>query len=129
MNAVTHGDGADIVIDPVGGALSAAALRAMAWCGRLVVVGFASGEIPKFAGNYLLVKNISVGGIQWTDYRARRLDQVRAAQARMFDLWGKGKLTPKITATYPLTEYAEALAALNTGKARGKIILTMGDAQ
>lgn len=126
VNEATQGQGADVVIDPVGGDVSAAALRAMAWCGRLVVVGFASGEIPKFAGNYLLVKNISVSGIQWTDYRARQLDRVQAAQAQMFDLWRRGKLAPKITATMPLNQYAEALKALSTGKASGKIILTMG---
>lgn len=123
----TGGHGADIVIDPVGGDLSAAALRAMAWEGRLVVVGFASGAIPQFAGNYLLVKNIAVSGIQWTDYRARQPERVREAQARMFDLWREGKLSPQITATYPLDAYARALAALKTGKASGKIILTTGD--
>lgn len=124
VNAMTDGCGADVVIDPVGGALSAAAMRAMAWRGRLVVVGFASGEIPTFAGNYLLVKNIAVSGIQWTDYRARQIDRVRAAQEQMFELWRAGKLSPRVTATYPLTDYAEALAALKAGKASGKIILT-----
>lgn len=127
VNAATDGHGADVVIDPVGGDLSAAAMRAMAWRGRLVVVGFASGEIPKFAGNYLLVKNISVSGIQWTDYRARQIDRVKEAQAEMFRLWSDGKLAPKITATYPLENYAQALAALKSGSASGKIILTTGD--
>lgn len=127
VGEITDGHGADVVIDPVGGDLSAAALRAMAWCGRLVVVGFASGDIPKFAGNYLLVKNISVSGIQWTDYRARQLDRVKAAQAEIFDLWREGKLAPRITATYPLQQYAKALDALKSAKANAKIILTMGE--
>ncbi|AJE49163.1 NADPH:quinone oxidoreductase family protein [Celeribacter indicus] len=126
--AATEGQGADVVIDPVGGALSAAALRTMAWCGRLVVVGFASGEIPSFAGNYLLVKNISVSGLQWTDYRARQPERVRDAQAHIFALWSEGRLAPRISATLPLDRITEALRALSTGSARGKIILTTGKA-
>lgn len=120
----TDGRGADVVIDAVGGDLSAAAFRSLAWRGRLVVVGFASGGIPKFAANHLLVKNVSVSGIQWTDYRERQLERVQAAQAEMFDLWSKDKLSPRITKTLTLDRYAEALAALRSGKARGKIILT-----
>lgn len=122
--AETDGHGADVVIDPVGGDLSAAAVRTMAWRGRLVVVGFASGDIPKFPGNLLLVKNISVSGVQWTDYRARQIERVRAAQADMFALWEAGKLSPRITALYPLADYAKALGAIGAGQASGKIILT-----
>ena len=125
VNDLTGGHGVDVVIDPVGGAVSAAALRAMAWDGRMVIVGFASGEIPKIAANYLLVKNISVSGIQWTDYRARQIDQVRDAQAQIFALWSAGKLAPQITATYGLADYAVALRALREGRASGKLILTM----
>lgn len=128
VNAATDGHGADVVIDPVGGDLSAAALRAMAWRGRLVVVGFASGGIPKIAANYLLVKNIAVSGLQWTDYRARQLDRVRAAQAEMFELWRQGAVSPRITARFSLENYNLALRALKDGTASGKIILTMGGA-
>jgi NADPH:quinone reductase len=124
--AATNGHGADVVIDPVGGEVSAASIRAMAWCGRLVVVGFASGVIPKIGANYLLVKNISASGIQWTDYRARQPDRVHAAQPEMFDLWTQGKLSPRITEVLPLADYALALKALNEGRARGKLILTTG---
>jgi NADPH2:quinone reductase len=120
---LTDGHGADVVIDPVGGELNAASLRAMAWCGRIVVVGFASGDIPKIGANYLLVKNISASGIQWTDYRERQPDRVEAAQKHIFDLWEQGKLHPQITRTMPLELYAEALADLRQAKARGKIIL------
>lgn len=121
--AATGGHGADIVIDPVGGLLSAAALRAMAWKGRLVVVGFASGEIPQFGGNYLLVKNISVSGIQWTDYRDRDLSGVRAAQDEIFRLWQEGRIAPRIAAALPLARFAEALADLRDARVAGKIIL------
>ena len=122
----TDGRGADIVIDPVGGEISAAALRAMAWCGRLIVVGFASGAIPSIPANYLLVKNITVSGLQSTDYRARRIDKVQAAQAHIFALWEQGLVEPVISATLPLERFADALRDLRDGKARGKIVLTMG---
>lgn len=124
--AVTRGKGADIVIDPVGGVANAAALRAMAWCGKLVVIGFASGDIPTVKANYLLVKNISVSGLQWSDYRDRQPERVRAAQEQIFSFWEHGKLAPFISKTLPLNSFAEALGDLRDGKARGKIILMPG---
>lgn len=120
----TGGKGADVVIDPVGGPLSEAALRALNWSGRLVVVGFASGAVPSFKGSYLLVRNIGVSGIQWTDYRARQLDRVHAAQEQIFALWRDGRLRPRISRRLPLSGIATALADLNAGRARGKIVLT-----
>jgi len=120
------GGGADVVIDPVGGDLGAAALRALAWAGRLVVVGFASGKVPSFPGNYLLVKNITVSGLQWTDYRARKLHEVQAAQQAIFDLWSEGRLRPLISRVLPLERFSEALAELKAGTARGKIVLLAG---
>ncbi|WP_319517637.1 NADPH:quinone oxidoreductase family protein [uncultured Martelella sp.] len=125
--AATDGRGVDVVIDPVGGALNAAALRAMAWQGRMVVVGFASGEIPKIGANYLLVKNIAVSGLQWTDYRDRQPEKMRAAQAEIFAFWREGKLRPAITGTFPLERYGEALGAISRAGARGKFILTIRD--
>jgi NADPH2:quinone reductase len=119
----TNGRGADVVIDPVGGDISAAAMRALAWSGRLVVVGFASGVIPEIRANYLLVKNISVSGLQWTDYRSRQLDNVEAAQRTLFSLWSNGLLRPLISQTLPLERFAEALADLDRGNAAGKTIL------
>jgi NADPH2:quinone reductase len=123
VQAATGGKGADVVIDPVGGAVGEAALRALAWEGHYVVVGFASGGIPVFKANYLLVKNISVSGLQWTDYRARDINRVQAAQARIFAFWREGKLTPRISKRLPLEGIIEALSELEAGRARGKIIL------
>lgn len=124
VNAVTDGHGADVVIDPVGGTAHAAALRAMAWCGRMVIVGFAAGDIPQIRSNYLLVKNIAVSGLQWSDYRDRQPEKVEAAQRKIFALWQEGKLDPHISAVLPLSRFREALDVLKKGKARGKIILT-----
>lgn len=122
---VTRGHGADIVIDPVGGAANAAALRAMAWCGRLVVIGFASGEIPAIKANYLLVKNIAVTGLQWSDYRDRAPERVIEAQNEIFAYYMEGKIDPIISKRLPLADFAQGLALLRDGKAQGKIILTV----
>lgn len=121
--AHTGGHGADITIDPVGGTVAEAALRAMAWEGRHVVVGFAAGGIPVFKANYLLVKNITVSGLQWTDYRRRQPERVRAAQEQIFDLWRAGRLNPRISRRIPLSDFHVAFEALESGTARGKIIL------
>ena len=126
VKQATGGRGVDIVIDPVGGAVGEAALRALAWDGRLVVVGFAAGQIPSFKANYLLLKNISVSGLQWTDYRERQIGAVHGAQERIFELWQEGKLRPLISRELPLERVGEAFALLSVGQARGKIILTTG---
>jgi len=123
VSALTDGHGADVAIDPVGGAANAAALRAMAWCGRLVIIGFASGEIPTIKANYLLVKNIAVSGLQWSDYRDRTPERVALAQKELFDLYTRGLIDPVISRTVPLEEFKSALSALRAGQAQGKIIL------
>lgn len=123
VHAVTEGRGVDIVIDPVGGAANAAALRAMAWCGRMVIVGFAAGEIPSIKSNYLLVKNIAVLGLQWSDYRDLQHDKVASVQQEIFSLWQAGRLDPHISKTLPLGQFREALDDLKCGRANGKTIL------
>ncbi len=125
VHEVTDGRGVDIVIDPVGGAANAAALRAMAWCGRMVIIGFASGEIPSIKANYLLVKNISVAGIQWSDYRERQPRRVAKVQEQIFGLWARGLLNPQISQTLPLARFADGLGMLKAGESQGKIILTV----
>jgi NADPH:quinone reductase len=126
ISELTGGHGADIVIDPVGGPANAAALRSMAWCGRLVVIGFASGEIPSIKANYLLVKNISVMGLQWSDYRDRTPALVADAQKELFDLFEAGKVDPFISRRFSLEDFHEALRLLRDGRAQGKIILQIG---
>ncbi|MDP6951206.1 MAG: zinc-binding dehydrogenase, partial [Alphaproteobacteria bacterium] len=116
-------DGVDIVVDPVGGAATDAALRALAWRGRLVVVGFAAGDIPSFRANYLLVKNIAVSGLQWSDYRDRDAAAVAHAQAEIFRFAAAG-MRPRIDRTMPLGSFATALERLRAGEAQGRIVLT-----
>ncbi|MEM8646502.1 MAG: NADPH:quinone oxidoreductase family protein [Pseudomonadota bacterium] len=126
VNVATGGHGADVVIDPVGGAAHAAALRAMAWRGRMVIVGFASGDIPQIRSNYLLVKNIAVSGLQWSDYRDRDPDAVAAVQAEIFALCKSGKLVPHISRVFAMDDFATALGMLKAGQAEGKIVLSFG---
>lgn len=124
-NEMTDGHGIDIVIDPVGGQANAAALRTMAWCARMVIIGFASGLIPTIKANYLLVKNISVAGLQWSDYRERDPSQVAQVQAEIFDFHQQGKVRPYISRRFPLNQFSSALTLLSQGQAQGKIVLQL----
>jgi NADPH2:quinone reductase len=123
VHAVTDGKGVDICIDPLGGDPFDAAMRALAWCGRMVVVGFAAGRIPVIKANYLLVKNIAVTGLQWSDYRDRTPERMAEAQAEIFRLHGEGKLSANVMATYPLEQMAEAMAVISDRKVVGKVVL------
>jgi len=124
--AVTSKRGADVVLDPVGGDIFDAALRAVAWRGRVVVIGFAAGRIPTVKVNYLLLKNIEVSGLQVSDYRRRMPDQMEACFAELFALHDQGKLKPLPTKVYPLDQFATALREIKERQVRGRIVLTQG---
>ena len=126
VHAATGGRGADIVIDPVGGDIFDAALRAVAWRGRVVVLGFAAGRIPTVKVNYLMLKNMEVSGMQISDYRRRLPEQMAACFADIFALHQQGKLKPLPTKTYPLEQFAEALREIKERQVRGRIVLTQG---
>jgi NADPH2:quinone reductase len=123
--AATAGRGADIVLDPVGGDVFDAAIRALAWRGRLVVLGFAAGRIPEVKANYLLVKNIAVSGLQVSDYRDRDTAWFRRAQDELLTWYRAGKLKPQVTARYPLEGFAEGLAHFTRRGMHGKIVLAI----
>jgi NADPH2:quinone reductase len=110
--AKNGGQGVDIVIDPIGGDAFDAALRALAWRGRLVVVGFASGRIPEVRANYLLVKNIEVTGLQVSDYRKRMPEMMAECMREIFTLYGVGRLKPAPFRTVPLDAFATSLQAV-----------------
>jgi NADPH2:quinone reductase len=122
--AVTEGRGADVVLDPVGGDVFDAGLRALAWRGRIVVIGFAAGRIPEVRANYLLVKNITACGLQWSDYREREPAWVRRVQSELFELYAAGKLRPQIMRTFPIAKFATALDLVAQARVRGKVVLT-----
>ena len=121
--ALTDKKGADIIVDMLGGDIFDAAVRALAWCGRLIVIGFASGRIPSLKMNYVLVKNIEVSGMQISDYRKRRPTDMQAAFADIYRLHAEGQLKPLPTKAYPLEQFAEALRDIKDRKVRGRIVL------
>jgi NADPH2:quinone reductase len=117
--------GIDLIIDPVGGDVFDAALRAIAWCGRLVVVGFAEGRIPEIKAGYVLVKNMALIGLQFSDYRDREPEKVSRVQQELFQLYEQGKIKPHVMRAYPLSEYLQALRAVRDGAVLGKVVLLM----
>jgi NADPH2:quinone reductase len=121
--AETAGRGADVIIDPLGGEVFAAAIRALAWCGRLVVIGFAAGSIPTLRINYLLLKNIEVSGLQITDYRYRRPTELKTCYAELFDFYARGAIKPAHATLFPLERAGEALAAVRDRRIDGRAVL------
>jgi NADPH2:quinone reductase len=125
LHKATGGRGADVVIEQVGGDVFAASLRALAWSGRLVVVGFASGRIPEVKANYLLVKNIAVLGLQISDYRDRQPRAMRRVMGELFDWYDQGSIAPLVSRVYPLRDFASAFAAIAARQAIGKLALAV----
>lgn len=121
--AKNGGKGVDIIIDPIGGDAFDAALRALAWRGRLVVVGFASGRIPEVKVNYLMLKNIEVSGLQVSDYRKRLPEMMAECMREIFELYGAGKLKPAPFHTVPLDAFATSLQTVVDRRASGRIVL------
>ena len=125
VHAATGGRGVDVAIETLGGDAFDATVRAMAWCGRIVTVGFASGRVPEIKAGHLLVKNISVLGLQWTDYRDRQPHRVERAHEVLMDLWQRGALRSHIFKTLPLGQFAEAFRLIDGRQASGRLVLTM----
>jgi NADPH2:quinone reductase len=123
LRRVTDGRGPDVIYDPVGGPLAEAALRAIAWGGRFLVVGFAAGEIPKLPLNLVLLKSCDVRGVFWGAWTERDPAGNRANLARIMAWCAQGKLSAHVHATFPLERIAEAMQALSDRKAMGKVIL------
>jgi NADPH2:quinone reductase len=121
--AATAGKGVDIVIDPLGGDYFDAAIRALAWRGRLVVVGFAAGRIPTLKMNYPLLKNIEVSGIQISDYRKRMPELVRTCFEEVFAFYCQGEISIRPANLYPLTDYARALDDIIHRRISGRAVL------
>ena len=118
-------DGADVILDPVGGDYAEAALRSIGWEGRFLVVGFPAG-IPQLPLNLTLLKSCDVCGVFWGAFAAR--DPKRNAEhiAQLFRWWAEGKIAPRISATYPLERGGDAIAALRDRQAIGKLVVEIG---
>jgi len=115
--------GADVVYDPVGGDASRAALRCLNFEGRLNTLGFASGDVPQIAANYLLVKNISAVGYSFSNYRFERPDVMRKTLDEICRWYAEGKLKPHISFTFPLEQTRDALTTLLERRSTGKVIV------
>jgi len=116
--------GADVILDPVGGDYSEAALRAIAWEGRFLVVGFPAG-IAKLPLNLTLLKSCDVCGVFWGAFAARDPTANAAHVEQLFRWWDEGRIAPRISATYPLERAGEAIAALRDRRAFGKLVVTL----
>jgi NADPH2:quinone reductase len=118
--------GADVVIDPVGGDLSEAALRGMRWGGRFVTVGYASGTIPRIPLNLVLLKGVQVMGFQFIDFATHRPDELARNEVELAELLVTGRAVPHIGATFGLDEVAAALRLVADGGAIGKVVIDLG---
>lgn len=118
--------GADVIVDNVGGDYAEPALRSIAYRGRYLVIGFPAG-IPKIPLNLTLLKTADIRGVFYGDFTFREPDKNRALVSELFDLWQEGKISPLVSETYPLERGGEAIAKLENRGAIGKLIVTMGD--
>jgi len=117
-------EGADVIYDPVGGDYAEPALRAIGWEGRYLVVGFPAG-IPRLPLNLTLLKSCDVCGVFWGAFAARDPQANAAHVASLFMLWDEGKISPRISATYPLERAGEAIAAMAARSVIGKLVVEM----
>jgi NADPH2:quinone reductase len=120
---LTQGRGAAVIAESVGGTTFEGSLKCIAWAGRLIIVGFSSGEIPTPRLNRVMLKHISLIGLNLGGYHERDPETLRAATTSVFDLYQQGRLRPLISARYPLESAASALAELAARRSVGKIVL------
>ncbi|WP_159992570.1 NADPH:quinone oxidoreductase family protein [Roseomonas sp. 18066] len=123
LRGLTEGRGPDVVFDPVGGAVAEPALRSIAWRGRYLVVGFASGEIPRLAFNLALLKGCSITGVFYGDFARREKAAQLALLAELFAWVAEGRLAPLVSESFPLAQAVAALERLAARQATGKLVL------
>ncbi|SFI60479.1 NADPH:quinone oxidoreductase family protein [Jannaschia pohangensis] len=117
--------GIDVVYDAVGGAAAKSAFRATRPGGRYIVIGFASGDVPVFPANHLLVKNIDLIGLYWGGYMVFDPDTVRESIAALFEMHERGEIRPHVSHTLPLDRIDEALDLMRDRKSTGKVVVTI----
>jgi NADPH2:quinone reductase len=125
VKELTDGKGADVVYDPVGGELADQAFRATAWHGRYLVIGFASGDIPKFPANIALLKEASIIGVWWGTWALKNPELQRQNMFEMVKLVRAGKVSPRVTESYSIDKFAAAFRAITERRALGKVTLRM----
>ena len=125
VKELTEGNGADVVYDPVGGDLAEQAFRATAWHGRYLVVGFASGDIPRFPLNLALLKEASITGVWYGTWAERHPEEMHANAQEMVAMIADGALHPRCTEAFELEQSADAFRVISERRVLGKIVLTM----
>ena len=125
LRSLTDGKGVDVIYDCVGGPYAEPALRAIAWMGRYLVVGFAAGEIPRFPINLMLLKSCDVVGVFWGQEMVRNPGQHRVNMEKVLEWIGAGSLKPHVHATYPMEETATAIKLLDQRRVKGKLVVTV----
>ena len=125
VKAATGGEGADVVFDPVGGDAFTQSVRCINWEGRILIIGFASGEIAKAATNMILVKNFSVIGAVFGEHSERFPAETRDRLVEILPAVGAGKLNPRVWKTFPLDGVRDALRAIQDRQVIGKMVLTV----
>jgi NADPH:quinone reductase len=125
IKELTGGKGVDVVYDPVGGDYAEPAIRGMAWNGRYLVIGFASGPIPKIALNLTLLKGCSLVGVFWGRFSIEEREVNLKNIEELWELFASGKIKPVVTDVFPLEQYAAAFNCMMERRARGKVILTL----
>jgi NADPH2:quinone reductase len=128
VKEATGGRGADVIYDSVGGEVTDQSLKCIAWNGRLLVIGFASGPIPEIKANRILLKNIAVVGLHWGAYALHEPQRIPETFEALFRLFSEGKIEPVVYKRYPLEELPQALAALGSRKTHGKVVVLPGEA-
>lgn len=123
LKGLTGGKGVDIIFDPVGGKYAEAALRAIAWEGRFLVIGFAAGDIPKMPLNLALLKGCDIRGVFWGAWVRQNPEKNRASLEKLVRWAAEGKISAHVDRTFPLEKTAEALKVLAGRQAMGKVIL------
>jgi NADPH2:quinone reductase len=118
-------DGADIVVDPVGGSLAEPALRTLHWGGRFVTVGYASGEIPRIPLNLVLLKGVQILGFELGSFSTKLPDELARNEAELRELLAAGEVVPHVGAVFPLEDVAAALRHVADGRAIGKVVIEM----
>jgi NADPH2:quinone reductase len=123
VRELTHGRGAEVIYDSVGGEIFEQSLKCIAWGGRLLVIGFSSGEIPKLALNRVMLKHISIVGLNLGGYAQQDESSLHDASAELFALYARGALRPLVDARFALGDAAKALAELGSRRSVGKLVL------
>jgi NADPH:quinone reductase len=123
VKQATGGRGADVIYDSVGGEVTDQSLKCIAWNGRLLVIGFASGPIPAIKANRILLKNIAIVGLHWGAYALHEPERIPETFEALFRLFSEGKIEPVIYGRYSLEELPLALEALGSRKTHGKVIV------